>query len=44
MTPLMDKELDKHTKKIDEYAQKEGSVQEVIYEMIGKSTFLQVKN
>jgi hypothetical protein len=43
-TALTDDEVEAHEKTVDEFAQKEASVQEVIYETISKSTFLQIKN
>jgi len=43
LAPLMDKKLEKHEEE-KAYKQKQAAVQEVIYWMANKSTFLQVKN
>ena len=44
MVPLSDDQVEDYEKKMDEFAQKQASVREVIYETVSKSTFLQIKN
>jgi hypothetical protein len=44
MVPLSDDKIEEYETKTDEYAQKQASVREVIYETVSKSTFLQIKN
>ena len=44
MLPLTEGQVEDYKKKIDEFAQKQVSVQEVIYKTVSKSTFLQIKN
>jgi len=41
---MTEDEIEANEKTVDEYAQKQASVREVIYETISKSTFLQIKN
>jgi gag-polypeptide of LTR copia-type len=44
LVPLTDNELKAHEKEEEAYEQKQAAVQEVIYQTVDKSTFLQVKN
>jgi hypothetical protein len=44
LSPLNDKELEKHKKEQDGYEQKQASICEVFYRTVDKSTFIQVKN
>jgi hypothetical protein len=44
ITPLTDNELEKHKEDEDAYKQKQVAIQEVIYQTVNKSTFLQIKN
>ncbi|KAJ7585399.1 hypothetical protein C8J56DRAFT_717393, partial [Mycena floridula] len=43
LSPLSDADLEKHETEQDEYDQKEAQVQELIYETVSNSVFLQIK-
>src|ERR1700678_1865649 len=44
LSPLSDEDLEKHKDSVDSYDQKEAQVQEIIYETVSKSVFLEIKD
>ena len=44
LSPLSNKDLEKHEDFIDSYHQKEAQVQEIIYDTVSKSVFLEIKD
>ena len=44
LAPLSNDELEKHEEETDLYDQRQAAVREIIYRMVNKTTFLQIKN